>query len=141
MAKASLFLDTDIFINVARFNSLRYHSLHDLLLRDHREGTAHKAGASRIPARGRQSDLRQYHLVPLSDSLTEKSDLRRQHPSLDKADALIAATALMKRLPLVTRNKRHFRIIEDLHLFGEQPERPRITGACGPRKDMRDMPQ
>lgn len=78
-----------------------------------------KPGLRGFRARGHQSDLRQYHLVPLSDSLTEKSDLRRQHPSLDKADALIAAIALVKRLPLVTRNKRHFRIVEDLHLFGE----------------------
>ena len=40
--------------------------------------------------------------IPL---LARYSDLRRLHPSLDKGDALIAATALVKRLPLMTRIK------------------------------------
>jgi hypothetical protein len=36
---------------------------------------------------------------------------------LEKEDALIAATALAKRLPLMTRNWRHFRVIRGLTLF------------------------
>ena len=80
MAKVSVLVDTDIFIEY--FNTSRFHALFDS-----------------ISAR--------------------YSDLRRLHPSLDKGDALIAATALVKRLPLMTRNKRHFQMVAGLTLFGE----------------------
>jgi predicted nucleic acid-binding protein len=46
-------------------------------------------------------------------------DLRAQYPKLEREDTLIAATALVKRLPLVTRNRRHFEVVEELILFGE----------------------
>ncbi|MEQ1846069.1 MAG: PIN domain-containing protein, partial [Nitrospira sp.] len=66
------------------------------------------------------AELAQCRLITLSDSITTRySDLRRQHPSLEKGDALIAATALVKHLPLMTRNKRHFQIVPGLILFGE----------------------
>lgn len=65
-------------------------------------------------------ELTRCRLIALSDSIAARySELRRQHPSLDKGDALIAATALVKHLPLMTRNKRHFRMVTGLTLFGE----------------------
>ena len=66
------------------------------------------------------TELRRCRLIMLSDSITARyTELRRRHPSLEKGDALIAATALVKRLPLLTRNRRHFQVIPDLVLFGE----------------------
>lgn len=64
MAKVSVLVDTDIFIEY--FITSRFHARFD--------------------------------------SITARySDLRRRHPALDKGDALIAATAHVKRLPLMTR--------------------------------------
>jgi len=45
------------------------------------------------------------------------SELRKCYPSLDKEDVLTAATAIVKRLPLVTRYNKHFRKIKELILF------------------------
>jgi predicted nucleic acid-binding protein len=36
---------------------------------------------------------------------------------MEKEDALIAATALVKKLPLVTRNVKHYKSIQGLILF------------------------
>jgi predicted nucleic acid-binding protein len=124
MAKVSVLVDTDIFIDY--FNESRFHALFDstrftvyysivtkkeLLtkpgLRDSERGSI-------------LVELTRCRLIPLSDSIaTRYSDLRRRHPSLDKGDALIAATALVKCLPLMTRNKRHFQMVAGLTLFGE----------------------
>lgn len=124
MAKVSLLVDTDIFIDY--FNTGRFHALFDpahftiyysvitqkeLLnkqgLRDSERETIH-------------AELGHCRLIPLTNSITAQySELRRRHPSLQKADALIAATALVKQLPLLTRNKRHFQVVSGLTLFGE----------------------
>jgi hypothetical protein len=62
--------------------------------------------------------LRRHRIIPLDDRITGTySDLRRRYPSLEKEDALIAATALVKKLPLVTRNVKHYKTIQGLILF------------------------
>jgi hypothetical protein len=43
--------------------------------------------------------------------------IRRLYPSLARADALIAATALARKIPLLTFNYRHFRSIQGLRLL------------------------
>jgi predicted nucleic acid-binding protein len=48
---------------------------------------------------------------------TEYSRLRVTYPSLARGDALIAASALVRRLPLLTQNLRHFRMVEGLILL------------------------
>jgi len=124
MAKVSILLDTDIFIdyfNLGRFHALfdssRFTLYYSVMTKKElltKQGLRDNERASIL------AELTRCRLVPLSDSITARySDLRRQHPSLEKADALIAATALVKRLPLMTRNKRHFRLIDGLTLFGE----------------------
>jgi len=43
--------------------------------------------------------------------------VRQYGPSLEREDALIAATAIEKRLPLMTRNWRHFRQVAGIRLY------------------------
>jgi predicted nucleic acid-binding protein len=44
-------------------------------------------------------------------------DLRRKYLTLEREDALIAASALVRRMPLLTGNVRHFRIVDGLTLL------------------------
>ncbi len=62
--------------------------------------------------------LKRFRIIPLDNRITSRySELRRLYPALEKEDALIAATALTRRLPLVTRNWKHYNMIEGLTLF------------------------
>ncbi|THJ16668.1 MAG: type II toxin-antitoxin system VapC family toxin [Nitrospira sp. CG24B] len=124
MAKISLLLDTDIFIDY--FNTGRFHTLFDssrftvYYSAITKKELLTKPGLRDNERASILAELAQCRLITLSDSITTRySDLRRQHPSLEKGDALIAATALVKHLPLMTRNKRHFQIVPGLTLFGE----------------------
>jgi hypothetical protein len=124
MAKVSVLVDTDVFIdylNNGRFSSVfdsSHFSVYYSIVT--KKELLTKLGLREAEREAIVAELSRCRLTNLSDAITARySNLRRQHPSLDKADALIAATALVKRLPLVTRNKRHFRIVEDLPLFGE----------------------
>jgi predicted nucleic acid-binding protein len=124
MAKISILLDTDIFIDY--FNTDRFHALFDssrfivyysIITKKElltKPGLRDNERASIL------AELTPCRLIPLTVSIAARySDLRRRYPQLEQSDALIAATALVKRLPLMTRNKRHFKVISDLTLFGE----------------------
>ena len=124
MAKVSLLVDTDIFIEY--FNQGRFHALFDSTRFTvyysiiTKKELLTKSGLRDSERESILVELSQCRLIPLYDSIAARySDLRRRHPSLDKGDALIAATALVKRLPLMTRNKRHFQMVTGLTLFGE----------------------
>ncbi len=124
MAKVSPLVDTDIFIGY--FNTGRFHALFDRAhFTIHYSVITQKELLSKQGLRNSERDiinaeLSHCRLVPLTDSITAQySELRRRHPSLQKADALIAATALVKQLPLLTRNMRHFKMVNGLTLFGE----------------------
>ena len=124
MAKVSVLVDTDVFIdylNTGRFSSVFDFSVFTVYYSIvTKKELLTKLGLRETEREAIVAELSRCRLIGLSNSITARySNLRRQYPSLDKADALIAATALVKRLPLVTRNKRHFRIVEDLPLFGE----------------------
>jgi hypothetical protein len=124
MAKISVLVDTDIFIDY--FNTDRFHALfesdrftvyYSVITK---KELLTKPGLRETERESILDELSRCRLIPLSDSITARfSDLRRRFPALDKGDALIAATALVKRLPLLTRNKRHYRMIPDLVLFGK----------------------
>ena len=124
MAKVSVLVDTDVFIDY--FNAGRLHTLFDsdrftvyysIITK---KELLTKPGLRDAERESILTELSRCRLIPLSDSITARySDLRRRFPALDKGDALIAATALVKRLPLITRNKRHFQIVTGLTLFGE----------------------
>ena len=124
MAKVSVLVDTDIFIDY--FNASRFHALFDSTRFTlyysivTKKELLTKPGLRDSERESFLVELTGCRLIPLSDSIADRySDLRRLHPSLDKGDALIAATALVKRLPLMTRNKRHFQMVAGLTLFGE----------------------
>jgi predicted nucleic acid-binding protein len=124
MAKVSVLVDTGVFIdylNTGRFSSVFDSSVFTVYYSIvTKKELLTKLGLRETEREAIVTELSRCRLIGLSNSITARySNLRRQYPSLDKADALIAATALVKRLPLVTRNKRHFRIVEDLPLFGE----------------------
>lgn len=124
MAKISLLLDTDIFIDY--FNTGRFHALFDssrftiYYSAITKKELLTKPGLRDNERTSILAELARCRLIALSDLITTRySALRRQHPSLEKGDALIAATALVKHLPLMTRNKRHFQVVPGLTLFGE----------------------
>jgi predicted nucleic acid-binding protein len=124
MAKVSVLVDTDVFIdylNTGRFSSVFDSSVFTVYYSIvTKKELLTKLGLRETEREAIVTELSRCRLIGLSNSITARySNLRRQYSSLDKADALIAATALVKCLPLVTRNKRHFRIVEDLPLFGE----------------------
>lgn len=124
MAKISVLVDTDVFIdyfNLGRFHALfdspRFTVYYSIITK---KELLTKPGLRDAERESIQTELSRCRLIPLSDSITARyTDIRRRYPSIDKADALIAATALVKRLPLMTRNRRHFKMITGLALFGE----------------------
>ncbi|MBM4138445.1 MAG: type II toxin-antitoxin system VapC family toxin [Nitrospira sp.] len=124
MGKIPILLDTDIFIDY--FNTGRFHALFDpsrftlyYSIITKKELLA-KPGLRDNERVSIWDELRRCHLIPLTDTIAARySELRRKHPSLEKGNVLIAATARLKQLPLMTRNKRHFRMIAGLTLFGE----------------------
>ena len=62
--------------------------------------------------------LRRFRLVRIEPGIAkEYARIRSVHPSLERGDALIAATALTKKLPLLTQNLRHFRVVKELVLL------------------------
>jgi predicted nucleic acid-binding protein len=124
MAKIPVLVDTDIFIEY--FNQGRFHALFDSTRFTvyysiiTKKELLTKPGLRDSERESILVELSRCRLIALSDSITARySDLRHRHPSLDKGDALIAATALVKRLPFMTRNKRHFQMVAGLTLFGE----------------------
>lgn len=62
--------------------------------------------------------LYRFRLIRIDQRVAkEYSHLRSRCPSLDRGDALIAASALARRLPLLTQNRRHFRVVRGLFLL------------------------
>ena len=122
MAKVKILIDTDIFIDYLNVGFL------DRIF----EGKAFQVYFSAVTRKEllskpglRDSErkaivhiLKKHRLIRLDRRIAIRyGDLRQAHPSLDKEDALIAATALVRRLPLLTRNLKHYRIIKGLVLF------------------------
>jgi len=61
--------------------------------------------------------LRRFRLIRIDQRVSnEYSRLRTIYPSLERGDALVAASALVRKLPLLTRNLRHFRVVKELVL-------------------------
>ncbi len=123
MAKVSVLLDTDVFIdyfNTGRFSVLfdrtRFVAYDSIVTK---KELLSKPGLRDAERQAILEELRACRIVKLTSSITTRyTALRQRYPSLEKADALIAASALVKNLPLVTRNKKHFKIVAGLDIFG-----------------------
>lgn len=71
--------------------------------------------------------LKRFRLLRIDRRVTDEySRLRSRYPSLAKGDALIGASALARKLPLLTQNLRHFRVIQGLVLLPVEVRRLRF---------------
>ena len=70
--------------------------------------------------------LKRFRFIRIDRRVTDEySRLRIRYPSLAKGDALIGASALARKLPLLTQNLRHFRVIQGLVLLPVEVRRLR----------------
>ncbi len=122
MEKINLLADTDIFIDY--FNTGRFYNiLENKVVVIYYSVVTEKELLSKKGLKTSEKEailytLRNFRRVRIDNSIAIKySELRGLYPSLDKEDLLIAATALIKNLPLVTRNIKHYSKIKGLILF------------------------
>jgi tRNA(fMet)-specific endonuclease VapC len=54
--------------------------------------------------------------LPVDAAIAELAGMTRRDTGIATADAVIAATALTHRIPLMTRNRRHFERVADLRV-------------------------
>lgn len=122
MEKISLLIDTDIFIdyfNTGRFSNILENKLFVIYYSVVTEKELLAKKGLRTPEREAiLLTLKNYRRIRIDNVIAlTYSELRRLYPLLDKEDVLIAATAITKRLPLVTRNYKHYKKIKELLLF------------------------
>lgn len=122
MAKVKLLIDTDIFIDYFNtgllstiLESKEFEIYYSIVTK---KELLSKRGLKEAERQAILLTLKRYHIIPLDNRITRVySNLRCKHPNLEKEDALIAATALVYRLPLITRNWKHYKVIKGLTLF------------------------
>jgi predicted nucleic acid-binding protein len=61
--------------------------------------------------------LNQANVIYLNDEIEEKTIEIKQKVKMDTPDAIVAATALVYQLTLVTRNEKDFKKVEGLSLY------------------------
>jgi len=54
--------------------------------------------------------------LPIDGTIAELAGITRRRTGIATPDALIAATALFHHIPLMTRNRRHFDLVEGLRV-------------------------
>lgn len=134
MGENQLLVDTDVLI--AYLNHRAYRSY----LESARYRVFYSAITKKelLSKRGLKSSERQailtlltrYRLLRIDRRVTDEySRLRSHYPSLAKGDALIAASALARKLPLLTQNLRHFCVIQGLVLLPVEVRRQRLQGS------------
>ena len=136
MKPSSLLVDTDVFIDY--FNLGAWTSIFDspdflvhYSVVTEKELLARR-GLSNSAREHIIAELRRHRAVGLNRRILERySALRETYPRLEKEDALIAASALVRRIPLLTRNRKHFSTVAGLRLAeidrifpGRQSTRP-----------------
>ena len=122
MAKISLLVDTDIFIdyfNNGLFATIlegkMFHIYYSVVTR---KELLSKKGLKTSEREGIIYTLKKYREIRLNQRIISKySLLRSSYNSIDKEDAIIAATAIVRGLLLLTRNYKHFKGIEGLKLL------------------------
>ena len=122
MRKNPVLVDTDVVIDYLNhrlyrsyFDSERWQVYYSVVTK--KELLA-KRGLSDRERQAIQRFLKRYRQVSLTQTIIDRfSDLRRMYPSLEHEDALIAASALARRMPLLTGNRRHFSVVAGLRLL------------------------
>ena len=122
MAKISILVDTDIFIdyfNTGFFSNIlendEFRIYYSLVTK---KELISKKGLKASEKIAIFHSLKNYRVANIDSTIAAKySSLRKKYPNLNKEDILIASTALVKRLPLLTRNWKHYKNIEGLVLF------------------------
>ncbi len=122
MGKIGLLVDTDIFIDY--FNSGLFSSiLEDKRFTIYYSVVTEKELLSKKGLKTTERDaiiytLKKYRRIRINDTIARLySELREIYSAIDKEDVLIAATAMTKSLPLLTRNLKHFKKIKGLSLL------------------------
>ena len=125
MAAVRILIDTDILIDYFRIGQ------HAAVLDDPRKRIYYsvvtrkellaKEGLKDSERRAIIDTLNRFRLVPVPRAIAARhAAVRRLSPTIEREDALIAATAIEKRLPLMTRNWRHFSQVPGVTLYGGQ---------------------
>ena len=122
MKKFSLLVDTDILIHYLNRRSYRHYLENERWQVFYSAVTKKellaKRGLSAQERRVISLLLRHYRPIYITPTIAiQYTELRRQYPSLERNDTLIAASALVHHMPLLTGNRRHFRIIKELALL------------------------
>ena len=122
MGENQLLVDTDILI--AYFNRRTYRSyLENPQNRIYYSAVTKKELLSKRGLKDSERQailtlLRRFRLIRIDQRISsEYSRLKSAYPSLGRGDALIAASALARKLPLLTRNRRHFRMVKEIVLL------------------------
>lgn len=122
MEKINLLVDTDIFIdyfNTGKFANILENKLFIVYYSVVTEKELlSKGGLKTSEKETILYTLKKYSRVRINNSIAFKySELRQLYLLLDKEDVLIAATAITKKLPLATRNYKHYKKVKGLILF------------------------
>ena len=125
MAKIKLLIDTDIFIdyfNHGFFEEILENKEFDIYYSAvTKKELLSKQGLKNSEKQAILYILKEHKIINLTADIANRySGLLDEYPEMEKEDALIAATALQKRLPLLTRNWKHYRKIKGLVLFGSK---------------------
>ena len=125
MAKIRLLIDTDIFIdyfNHGFFEEILENKEFDIYYSAvTKKELLSKQGLKNSEKQAILYILKEHKIINLTADIANRySGLLDEYPEMEKEDALIAATALQKRLPLLTRNWKHYRKIKGLVLFGSK---------------------
>ena len=132
MARLNVLLDSDILIDWLEGQTWAKTLIWDSNLRLYCSNVSRKELLAKrgLSNRERQKILRLLRLVRVVDvdstiaaAASELLQKYKRYP-LRVDDALIAATAWVKRFPLLTRNRKHYRFIEEIELV----EIPSVVG-------------
>lgn len=124
MAANALLIDTDILIDYLKgiqpARALLDSTHFDLYYSSWtRKELLAKSGLRDRERREIEDLLARFRMAPVDDGVAEKYwTLLKKYESrgLRQADAIIAATAWQRNLPLLTRNQKHFRFITEIEL-------------------------
>lgn len=122
MAKAKLLVDTDIFIDYFNYglfkNILENRNLVIYYSAVTKKELLSKKGLKDSEKKAIFECPKQHRLISINSTILKKYDFLRQcHPKKEKEDCLIAATAINKQMPLVTKNLKHYKNFPDLMLY------------------------